>query len=330
MQNIRVGFIGAGSHSGRRLYPSLRAAGLDLVAVCDRHLDKATARAAEYSVERIYTDYREMCEREQLEAVLVSVRPQVHYELSLALLERGYHVWLEKPCAATAAQADEIARGAAKAGRLVQIGFNYRYSLGVRKALSLIEGGRFAAPALVAVRWWLGVPDPIQFWHHFMVHGVDLLGYLTGADLTGMQVAHLQRDGFDYYEVTFAPTGGCLPVLELTANMNIAGHWSRVDLMSKDGMLSVSDFTEVTHYTSGPWGRFAPPDAPAWDGDRVWRTEPLIGKEGFIEAWGYVHELDLFRQAVIGQHEPVCTIAEAARGMHVCEDILKTAGYRLE
>jgi myo-inositol 2-dehydrogenase/D-chiro-inositol 1-dehydrogenase len=296
---------------------------LQLVALCDLDHRKAEARAAEYNVSGIYTDHAAMCENEQLDAVLVAIGPRAHYELALDLVERGYHVWTEKPCAENADQADAVARAAARARRLVQTGFNYRYTLGIQKAKARIDSGLFATPGLVAVHWWLGMPDPIPFMHHHMVHAVDLLHYLTPGELTDMQVRHHVRDGFDYYLATFRGGDGRIAELELTANMNGAGHWSRVDWLSKDGMLSVRDFTEVTHFGTARPGKYARPGDPPYDGDHVWRTEPLIAKGKFVDIWGYVTELDRFRQAVLGLAPPECTIAEAAWGLRMCEDMLR-------
>ena len=325
MDTIRVGFIGCGAHSGSRLYPSLQAAGLELVAVCDEIKSKAEARASEYQVKNFYTDYREMCASEKLDAVLISIGPQEHYELGIDLLNSGVHVWTEKPCSKTAAQANEMAHAAEKADRIVQTGFNYRYTLGIQKAKEMIESGRFALPAMVAVRWWLGVRDRLRFMLHYVVHAVDLLNYLSPGELTGMHINYQGHDGFDYYVVTFQAEGGCIAVLEATANMAISSHWCRVDWMSKDGMLSVRDFTEVTHHGTAHWGENAETDSPPYGGDRIWRTEPLIAQGPFVDTWGYMGELDCFRQAVLGQRKPECTIREAAWGLQVCEEMMKAA-----
>ncbi|HEY3079084.1 MAG TPA: Gfo/Idh/MocA family oxidoreductase [Chloroflexota bacterium] len=319
MDTIRVGFVGCGSHSGTRLYPALRRAGLQLVAVCDLDADRARSRATEYGLSAYYTDHRAMCASEQIDAVLVAVGPQAHYELALDLVGRGYHVWTEKPCAHTAAQADEVARAAAAAGRLVQTGFNYRYTFGIQRARRLIHEGRIGRPAITAVRWWLGVPDLLEFMHHYVVHAVDLIRYLAPGDLTDMDVRHARRGVNDFFVVTFRDGQGGIATLEATSNMTIEGHWSRVDWIADDGMLSVRDFTEVALYRGGAWGRYLPADQAPFDGDRIWRTEPLFTKGDFVEAWGYVGELDRFRRAVRGEIEPECTIGDAAWGLHVCE-----------
>ena len=322
MNRLRVGFVGAGAHSGGKLYPALRQAGLDLVAVCARHAEHARARAAEYNLDRYYSDYRQMCEREQLDAVLVCVGPQAHYELGLDLLQRGYHVWTEKPAAATSAQAYALAAAAKAAGRVYQIGFNYRYTLGIRKVRALIEAGRFAPPALVAVRWWLGQPDPAFFALHYVVHAIDLLQYLLPGELSRAQVTRQREDDCDYVVATFRAPSGAIGLLELSSNMNVNGHWSRVELLGKAGMLSVKDFTGVTHYRTAPSGRSAPPDAPPYDGDQVWSTESIYTKGALVDAWGYVTGFDRFRRAVLGEQAPECTVEEAAWGLRVGEELL--------
>jgi len=131
MEPLRVAFIGCGRHSGLRPYPGLADAGLELVAVCDLDQEKAQARAAQYGARHVYADHETMCRQQQLDAVLVVTGPQGHYELTKSLLRLGHHVWTEKPCAVTSAEADELVELSERAGRHVQTGFNYRYGMGV-------------------------------------------------------------------------------------------------------------------------------------------------------------------------------------------------------
>lgn len=316
-ENIRVGFIGCGSHSGENIYPALRPAGLELAAVCDINSQAAKDRAAEYNLGNFYTDFRDMCRAEDLDAVLVAVGPEVHYKCAMALVQAGHHVWTEKPCSVTAAQADEMVNAGQRNGKIIQTGFNYRYTIGIQKAVSLIRSGRFARPGSVRVHWWLGDPDPVHFWHHYMVHAVDLLLYLAGADLAMTHAEHQVRDGRDYYLATFRTPDNDLVLLDLSNGMPIEGHWARVEWHSADGILSVDDFTLVNHYQAHGTEQDSP-----YHGDHIWRTESMFKKSPFIRAWGYVPELILFREAVRGVRKPEATIAEAAWGMHVCERLL--------
>lgn len=331
MDKLRVGFIGCGRHSGMRLYPSLKAAGLDLVSVCDSDLEKARARASEYGVGKVYADWETMCAENRLDAVLIVTGPKGHEKLASALLKAGYSVWMEKPCAETAAGADALAEVARQSARHAQIGFNYRYTMGVQRCAELIRTGRFAAPATVSVRWWLGEPDTRRFMLHYVCHAVDLLHYLTPGGLThlnprtDLRVEHLRQDDFDWYVVTARGKSGTIAVLELGAHMGGMCHFCRVDMMGKDGVLTVRDFTEVTHYDTAPWGDLRKPDSKVYDGDRLWRTEPLLTR-GFIgQTFGYILELERFRETVQGKRPGEATAAEAAWGMHVMDTLLRAA-----
>ena len=325
---IRVGFVGCGRHSGWRIYPALKGAGLDLVAVCDADESKALNRATEYGVQKVFTDVDKMCSSVDLDAVLVVTGPVGHYEVGRSLLEKGYHVWTEKPCAATSQQADELVQLAQQHKRHFQVGFNFRYSIGVNKAMELIRSGGFKSPAMTSVRWWLGEPDTARFMAHYVCHALDLVHYLTPGGLlanTEPQIEYLRRDNFDWYLVTFRGADGGISVLELGAHMGGQCHHCRVDLMSGDGILTVRDFTELTHFDTAPWGDLVKPDSKVYDGDRVWRTEPLLRKGFLWLTYGYLAELQHFREAVQGLRAPEATVREAAWGMHIMDRLTEKA-----
>lgn len=320
MEKIKVGMIGCGGHSGANICPALSPAGLELIAVCDKVWATAEARAKQYNIKKFYTDYREMCDSEEIDAVLVVIGPEAHYELAIPLVQRGYHVWIEKPCSATAAQAEEMVQAAEEAGRMIQVGFNYRYTVGIQKAMSLIQNGQFARPGMIEVHWWLGDYDIMLLLHHYMVHAVDLVRYVAGTEITMTDAEHCQRDERHYYIATFRDSDGDLIIMDFASGMPFGGHWSRVDWHSADGILSVDDFTRVTHFR-----RYRDKPATFYDGDHIWRTESMFTKNPFVKAWGYVDELILFREAVQGLRKPEVTIQEAAWGMHLCEKLVSMA-----
>ena len=68
---IRAGFIGCGSHSFRNIYPTFQFAGMNLIATCDLNPDKAAAYAQLFGAETSYTDYHDMLEKEELDAVFI-------------------------------------------------------------------------------------------------------------------------------------------------------------------------------------------------------------------------------------------------------------------
>jgi predicted dehydrogenase len=319
---MRAAFVGCGRFSGSRIYPSLKPAGLDLVAVCGRSREKTEARAAAYGIDAVFYDPVEMCRAVNPDVILVVAGPQGHYEIGRQLIPLGRPVWMEKPCAENAEQAEELARLAREAGVHVQVGFNYPYSLGIQKAANLIASGAFSSPAMVSVYWGLGEPDTRRFLLHYACHAVQLLHALTPGGLAGRMpehVAHERRDGLDWIRATFRSPSGCIATLELSAQMPGPGHWSRVELHGKSGLLAIRDFTEVTFHEAAPWGALLKPGGKGWDGDRIWRTEPILFRESIEHAMGYVPELACFREIAQGHRPPEATIEDAAWGMRVLD-----------
>src|SRR5713101_383438 len=71
MDPLRIGFIGCGRHATANLYPAIRLAGGQIVAVCARHLERAQATAAQFGVKRAYDRVADLVASD-LDAVFVS------------------------------------------------------------------------------------------------------------------------------------------------------------------------------------------------------------------------------------------------------------------
>ena len=95
MSTVRVGIVGAGwiAREHRRVLESVADA--ELAAVCDTDLGRAAA-LAEGTGARVYGDWRELLEREDLGALFVCTPPLAHREPAVAALRSGLPVYLEK------------------------------------------------------------------------------------------------------------------------------------------------------------------------------------------------------------------------------------------
>lgn len=107
-QTLNIGFVGVGSHAYRNLLPALTYLPVHLVAVCDINSELAKKTADQYGVGSIYTDAKDLFAHPDLDAVFLSVSPQLHPELSCLAFDAGLHVWTEKPPAIRAAQVQEM------------------------------------------------------------------------------------------------------------------------------------------------------------------------------------------------------------------------------
>lgn len=108
-EQVKVGVIGTSWYADMMHLPILssyeRAA---LVAICGRNRERAEEMAVKHSVSQIFTDYREMIDKGQLDAVVVSSPDDTHYEMVMAALDAGLHVVCEKPVALNADHARQM------------------------------------------------------------------------------------------------------------------------------------------------------------------------------------------------------------------------------
>lgn len=124
MDGMAVGIVGAGwiAESHHRILGSL--AGVDVVAVCDVDRERAEALASGTGA-RVYVDWHDLLDREDLAALVICTPPLTHRELAIAALDRGLPIYLEKPIARTLEDAAAIVTAADAAGTVCAIGYQW-------------------------------------------------------------------------------------------------------------------------------------------------------------------------------------------------------------
>ena len=109
MGKVKIGLIGCGIHAMRDIYPVLpKIEVIELVAVCDRNIDKVKRCAVLFGIKNYYINHEEMVSNEELDAVIIIGPPLMHFELGMFCLESGLHIFIEKPSAATVDHALEL------------------------------------------------------------------------------------------------------------------------------------------------------------------------------------------------------------------------------
>lgn len=129
MKKIKVGVIGLGKFAHVARLPIL--AGLENVEMtaCMARTPETVARvASQFGFSQKYTDVRELIEKSGIDAAVVATPKQNHYEIVIPLLEKGIHVFCEKPMAMSLKQAEEMLACAEKNVRILMVGFNRRYA----------------------------------------------------------------------------------------------------------------------------------------------------------------------------------------------------------
>ena len=137
-------------------------------------------------------DYRELLERQDIDAVAICTPDGLHEEHTLAALEAGKDVYLEKPMATTTQSCDRILEAIDETGRKCMIGFCLRCSPVMIRAKELIERGVVGEVKAVWIRHFVGYGSDFYYhdWHSLRIncnslllhkgsHDIDLMHWLT-------------------------------------------------------------------------------------------------------------------------------------------------------
>lgn len=134
--------LGAGRIVQRFHLPILSSmAGVKVVAVAE---SDATLRAAcrAWAPEAVlYSDHRELLSRCDCDAAIVCLPPALHAEAGVACLERGWHLYLEKPLATRREDGERILDAWRRAGTVGRIGFNFRFHPRVVELRDAVRSG---------------------------------------------------------------------------------------------------------------------------------------------------------------------------------------------
>ncbi len=122
-----LAIIGCGGIGSYHLRHFLQFDNVELVGFCDLILEKAEAFREKAGKGRVYTDYRVMLETEKPDMVFVCVPPTCHGEIEFDLIERGIHMFVEKPVSLDLSLALKIRDAAEEKGIVTASGFQCRY-----------------------------------------------------------------------------------------------------------------------------------------------------------------------------------------------------------
>ena len=174
MSRVRVGVIGCGmvaqaEHLQNLLQLSDR---FEIAALADPSATVREAMGARYSVARVHFGYDELLEAGNLDAVVISAPAATHAEVTVAALEAGVHVFVEKPLCITLADADRIIAARDRAQRVVQVGYMKRFDPAWERMLAELPS---SADALRYIRVMCHDPEWVPFFAEGdIVKGADV------------------------------------------------------------------------------------------------------------------------------------------------------------
>jgi Oxidoreductase family, NAD-binding Rossmann fold len=166
-KRLGVGVIGTGRWANLAHLPGWRRdERCEIVAVCDRELDRAAAAAKEFGAAVVTTDYRDLLDRDDIDIIDVVTKDSEHFEINVAAIEAGKHVLSEKPVAHDFRDVRQVADRAVEKGLKTKVGFTFRYSPAVRYLKDMIDSGSLGTPFIYNAyeqnSQWLNPATPLR------------------------------------------------------------------------------------------------------------------------------------------------------------------------
>ena len=140
-RKIRIGTIGVGQIGKHHLDTYQKIEDAEIVAIADINEAEANRVSGIYDIPNVYTDFRELLARDDIEAVDVCLHNNFHMPMTVAALQAGKDVYCEKPMAGAYADAETMYNTARELGRKLSIQLGTLYSKETKAARSLIDAG---------------------------------------------------------------------------------------------------------------------------------------------------------------------------------------------
>lgn len=207
MQRLRIGVIGLGWFGEIHCDAIVGIPSLELTGLCTRTPSRLQELSRKYGVDKTFTDYNEMLADPDIDAVSIVTMWDQHTEPTLAALDAGKHVFLEKPMAHTVEDCRRICDAAESAAGHLMVGhicrFNPRYAMakqqidagGIGRILSL--SSRRNIPAA----WTPEILNKIGPIIGDAIHDTDLMLWFTGARVVSAYAQTVDLRGKKYPDV---------------------------------------------------------------------------------------------------------------------------------
>ena len=230
MDKIKIGIVGAGVWGETHADIFQDHPATEVVAICDADGGKARARAAQFGIGDVYTDFREMAKKCRCDAVSIVTPDFLHADIAVAMAQSGKHMLIEKPLATTREDVERMVSAIDKAGVRAMVDLHNRWSPPYNLAKQEIEGGALGVPQsaymrLNDVKWvatdmlpWAGQSSILWF---LGSHSVDTLRWLIGSEVE--TVYAVKREGLlkklgvdtvDMYMTTMVFQNGAIAQME--------------------------------------------------------------------------------------------------------------------
>ena len=315
MVPVKVGVIGVGNMGWHhaRVLSLLKDA--ELIGVADPDPKKGKLATEQFSCQW-FKDYQDLIN--EVEAVCIAVPTLLHHKVGLDCLERGKHVLIEKPIAASQDEASSLIKAANKTNRLLQVGHIERFNPAFRELTKVVANEKVVLLEARRHSPHADRANDVSVVLDLMIHDLDLVLELASSPVVRLAAigGRTSEGPLDHVNATLGFSNGI--VANLSSSKMSHRKVRTLSAHCQDSLVE-TDFLNHNLYIH----RRAHEWYSADHGELLYRNDGFIEEVSTTSIEPLYAELEHFLQCVRGIEEPAVDGAQASRALKLA-DLIET------
>lgn len=211
---IRVGVIGVGNMGQHHTRVLSRLKDVELVGVSDVNVELGLDTAGKYQV-RFFENYQDLLKH--VDAVCVAVPTRLHHMVGMECLSAGVHILIEKPIAASIAEAESLVNAAAESSCILQVGHIERFNPAFKELHNVLRTEEVLALEARRMSPYSARANDVSVVLDLMIHDIDLMLELAASPVVKLSASGSQSSAnsgyLDYVTATLGFANGIVATL---------------------------------------------------------------------------------------------------------------------
>lgn len=260
---VSVGLLGAGNFANATLLPAMKKdSGTHLAGVCAASARSAKRTGDRFGFKYATTDPAQVLADAKVTSVVITTRHHLHAQQTIAALDAGKHVFVEKPLCLSLAELDDIRAAHARSGRHLMVGFNRRFAPFARRVKSFFA--QVQEPLMIEYRANAGWLPPDHWTQNLdigggrivgeAIHFIDLASWLAGSHPVAVAAEQLPNAGRyrdDNVAISLTFANGSLARILYLANGDTAAGKERLEVHGGQRTAILDDYRRLDLFGSG-------------------------------------------------------------------------------
>jgi polar amino acid transport system substrate-binding protein len=261
---VRVGLIGAGGYAKAMLLPNFKAAGAEFQSIATASGVTARSVGDQHGFRFCVAGAEDVIDDDEANLIVIATRHDVHAELARKSLERGRHVFVEKPLALNDEELAGVLTAAEGSKSQLMVGFNRRFSPFARSARSLF--GERTTPLSINYRVNGGRIPPGHWAHDPKIgggrivgevcHFIDFIQFITGSLTTRVYAEAISTSSQDVINddsvfITLRLADGSNASIAYLAEGDRALPKERIEIFGGGKSFVIDDFRTASAWQNG-------------------------------------------------------------------------------